>query len=185
MSNGRGDRSRLWPIAAELGAWLALAGVMWIYSYQFDRVIKTYAFGPVGWPRGVIALMVVFAIASFLSQWRQLRLGGSAFPPTPDAGEEARVGTAGAVQLFAAFALPFFYLWLLPRAGFFATTPFFLAGYMFVFGIRHKRHLIGTTLAIYALVLLVFSRFLYVPLPTGNLPGFYEFSNALLILLAR
>jgi hypothetical protein len=54
---------------------------------------------------------------------------------------------------------------------------------MYLLGERRAIHLVGTTLLIYFLCILIFTVLLYVPLPVGNWPGFYEINNAFLSLI--
>ena len=72
---------------------------------------------------------------------------------------------------------------LLPRTGYFATTPLFLIAYMLAFREHSVRHMLLTTALLYVGSLAIFSKLLFVPLPTGNWPGFYDFSNWLLKIL--
>lgn len=169
---------------AETAVWLVIAIGMWVYSYASDARTDLYAWGPMGWPRAVLLIIFVSAAASFALTLRQIR-----HATAPDEYVDSEIAEGGHtglhanLKIFGTFALPLLYLWLLPRTGYFVTTPFFLAGYMYVFGQRRKRHLIGTALAIHLVLILVFSKWLFVPLPTGNWPGFYDLSNALLVFL--
>lgn len=167
----------------EFAIWMTVAVGMWIYSYSFDRELSTYALGPVAWPRAVILLIVVVAILSFVSDWRIARNQPVAgIDDEEPVAEQPMDGTAR-LRLACAILLPLVYVWLLPRAGYFATTPLFIAAYMRVLGMESWRVIAITTMVAYALLLLLFSKLLYIPLPTGNWPGFYDFSNWLLVLL--
>jgi hypothetical protein len=173
-------RSQVRPLV-ELAVWLALVIGMWIYSYQFDHKLQAYAFSPVGWPRAVLVFIAFAAVIAFAAEWRQSRAAGDggtaeSIPPpkTP-----SRLGAK--IRLLAAFLVPLIYVWLLPRTGYYATTPFFLAASMWTLGLRRWPAVIGLSLAIYAVLLLFFSKLLFIPLPTGNWPGFYDFSNWLLV----
>ena len=195
--------------AVECGAWLALAAGMWAYSYRFDGEFPAYLWGPVSWPRAVLAVIVVLALA-------QLALRTVLAPsPAPSAGrnaggrkdrgedpqppggerqaggsearEEERSGAPSGPgarwRTLTTFTLPLLYLMLLPRAGYFAATPLFLAAYMLAFRERSLKYMLATTALLYVGSLAVFSKLLFVPLPTGNWPGFYDFSNRLLEIL--
>lgn len=58
------DRGRIF-LFVETGAWLVLAAGMWIYSFRFDGDFPAYLWGPVSWPRAVLAAVVVLALAQF------------------------------------------------------------------------------------------------------------------------
>jgi hypothetical protein len=167
----------------EFAIWISVAVGMWIYSYSFDRELSTYAFGPVAWPRAVILLIVVVAILSFLSD-RQAAKETPAITLGDEAvATEQPMDRAARLRLACAILLPLLYVWLLPRAGYFATTPLFIAAYMRVLGMQSWKSIAITTVVAYAILLLLFSKLLYIPLPTGNWPGFYDFSNWLLVWL--
>ena len=194
--------------AVECGAWLALAAGMWAYSYRFDGEFPAYLWGPVSWPRAVLAAIVVLALA-------QLALRTVLAPsPAPSAGRsaagredggdlrppggerqaggseareeeprEAQSGSGARWRTLTTFTLPLLYLMLLPRIGYFAATPLFLAAYMLAFRERSLKYMLATTALLYLGSLAVFSKLLFVPLPTGHWPGFYDFSNRLLEIL--
>ncbi len=50
-------------------------------------------------------------------------------------------------------------------------------------GVRQARPLIVVPLVIYVVVTFIFTRILYVGLPVGYWPGFYDFSNWLISLI--
>lgn len=167
-------------------AWGAIAVGMWIYSYAFDRPIASYELGPVWWPRAVLLLILVAAVGAFFADMRRRGAWGDGHPAIDvDSDTEAFGAMDGRARLSlaAAMVVPLIYVWLLPRAGFFAATPFFIAVYMYLLGVSNWRTIAVTTAIAYAALLLVFSRLLFIPLPTGNWAGFYDFSNWLLVLL--
>ena len=167
----------------ECAIWLSIAVGMWIYSFAFDRELSTFALGPVAWPRAVLVLIIVAAIGAVVADWRARRYRTQPASTDPhDVTSDAMDGVAR-LRLWAAILLPLLYVWLLPRAGYFATTPFFLAAYMYILGISSWRTIVLTTSVTYVLLLLLFSKLLYIPLPTGIWPGFYDFSNWLLVFL--
>lgn len=179
----------VWIARGEVLLWLSISLGMWIYSYRFDTGHAVYELGVAHWPRVVILFMAVAAILCFFDRVRRRRASdGAAETATDQAaelssrrGEPASIGVR--LRIAGTFVVPLVYLWLMPRMGYFFTTPFFLASYIYVFGETRWRYVIGAALGIYVLMLLIFSKYLYVPLPTGNWPGFYDFSNALLVFL--
>lgn len=167
---------------AEFAIWLAIAIGMWIYSYAFDIELSTYALGPVSWPRAIIVLVVLAAIGAFVAD-RRLRMQQTNSGQQQSVASGEHMDARARFRLTAALLIPLLYVWLLPRTGYYATTPFFLASYMYVLGISSLRTILAVALVAYAFLLLLFSKLLYIPLPTGNWPGFYDFSNWLLVLL--
>ena len=198
--------------AREAGAWLALAAGMWIYSFRFDGDFPAYLWGPVSWPRAVLAAIVVLALAQLLLRTvlaprREPTVAGAGAPGGRDAVTDVReprraareaqtrslefedewgdprVGRGARLRVFATFTLPLLYLLLLPRTGYFITTPLFLIAYMVVFREHSVKYMLVTAALLYVGSLAIFSKLLFVPLPTGNWPGFYDFSNWLLEIL--
>ena len=207
------ERGRI-PRLGEAGAWLALAAGMWIYSFRFDGEFPAYLWGPVSWPRAVLAAIVVLALVQLVLRTVIERrtesvavdgdphgqddarhgmrdsgdgdgvvssdaIGGG----EPDAPEAAYSGLDARLRIVATFTLPLLYLVALPRTGYFITTPLFLVAYMLAFRERNLKYMLATTAGLYVGSLAIFSKLLFVPLPTGNWPGFYDFSNWLLEIL--
>lgn len=167
----------------EAGVWLALAAVAYGLTFQFDEKLYVYRFGAASWPRALILLLVVVALCQMASRlgW----FGGGRPRSEPDA-RPAPPGppeVSAYLKRAATMALPLLYVFFLPRAGYYAVTPFFVGGYMWLLGERRLHHLVGTALLIYAIVLLIFTKLFFVPLPTGVWPGFYDFSNWFLSLI--
>lgn len=165
-------------------AWLTLAIGMWAYSIKFDIDTVAYKFGPVSWPRAALGAIVVLAIAQWLMAKVVANRGGVV---TEDAYSRSANAESGALtwwRIIATFTVPLIYLALLPHTGYFVTTPLFLVAYMLVFRERSMKYVAITAIGLYVVSLAIFSKLLFVPLPTGNLPGFYDFSNWLLELIS-
>ena len=203
------ERVRI-PRFGEAGAWLVLAAGMWIYSYRFDGEFPAYLWGPVSWPRAVLAAIVVLALAQFAvrtvierrsetvpadahsdrhgeTRHEDRSAGDADAAESRDANggepDAAYGGLDARLRIVATFTLPLLYLFLLPRTGYFVTTPLFLVAYMLVFREHNLKYMLATTAGLYLGSLAIFSKLLFVPLPTGNWPGFYDFSNWLLEIL--
>jgi hypothetical protein len=185
---GRSGRN----LVCELAVWLAIAGAAYGLSFQFNAPIASYRFGATGWPRTIILLIVVFALLQFLMQYMQLLRRRE---PVQHGGEPASTRAddmiarlingdiKGGLVVLATFGLPLLYLLLLPRTGFYLTTPFFLATYLYLLGERRWYRLIGVAFVIYALIVLLFTTIFYVALPVGNWPLFYDINNWMLVRL--
>jgi hypothetical protein len=161
----------------ELLIWLALALAAFALTFQFSAEPGSYRWGAASWPRAILLLMAVFAVAQFLLHRK---------PSSKEEGSMNRPATTAAgnrIQLIATFVLPLIYLALLPKAGFYLSTPLFLLAFLWILGERRWPYLIGVPLLIYVLINLLFTRLFYVALPTGSWPGFYDFSNWLIVLI--
>jgi hypothetical protein len=154
----------------ELLVWLGLAALAFALTFEFSGEPGTYAWGAASWPRGVILLLALFALLHY-----------AGLAPAADGPEQPRDGALG--RRTGALLLPLAYAYLIPRAGFYATTPLFVALYLLLLGERRPVVLVSVPLLVFALVSLVFVMLFYTALPTGTWSGFYELSNAFLGLV--
>ena len=165
----------------EVSAWIAFAAFAYVMTFTFDREIEMYKFGAAWWPRVVIGLIVVATVGQLL---QDLKVGQSAALYDPgDVAKTSQHGRQFYVRMGITLALPMVYASLLNGTGYYFTTPLFLAAYLYMTGVRQARPLILVPLVIYVLVTFVFTRILYVGLPVGYWPGFYDFSNWLIVLI--
>ena len=162
----------------ETAFWLGFALFAFAFSFSFDREIEIYRFGASGWPRAVILLVALAALAQLAQSLLR-----------PEQGEQSSDEPAGAresgylLRVALTLLLPLIYASSLDYTGFYVTTPLFLAAYLFVIGERRPQFLILVPLVIYLLLLLFFTKLLFVNLPVGNWHPFYDISNWLLVLL--
>ena len=163
---------RLAPLL-ELAFWLGLALLAFALSFSFSSEVGTYEWGAASWPRAVILLMAITAVVQHLM--RRAR-------PADVTIEEADEG-GSALLMVGLFLVPLVYAWLLPRTGFYLTTPVFLGAYLLYVGERRWMVILGTTVIISVVVNLIFTKLFYVALPVGNWPGFYDVNNWLLTVI--
>jgi len=172
----------------EIGIWTAVIVVFFVASFDYNRGFDVFTYGTATWPR---ALLILMALA-VLGQLFEYRRGTQA--------EKTETGELGSVRelmrrlgqmerrslvrLIGTFAIPIAYLLLLPGAGFYVLTPFFIAAYLVNAGEKRPWHIIGASLGIYVALTVIFTRYLYVGLPLGNWPGFYDVSSALVGFLS-
>ncbi|MFQ5545815.1 MAG: tripartite tricarboxylate transporter TctB family protein [Acidiferrobacterales bacterium] len=170
----------------EVAFWLVFAGLAYVFSFNFSRDIEMYKFGAAGWPRVLIFLIVAAAIGQLV----QLLLGreveargvvADAQSSTTDV--TGRHDMASIIRMGLTLALPIVYASLLNYTGYYFTTPLFLAGYLYLIGERRVKWLVFVPIAIWVVLTILFTRFLYVGLPVGYWPGFYDFSNWLIVLI--
>ncbi|KPK21695.1 MAG: hypothetical protein AMK69_21270 [Nitrospira bacterium SG8_3] len=167
--------------------WITIACVAFVLTYKFNEPLAHYRYGASGWPRTLILGIVIFAVINalwslFLAR-RQGTVNAGEAPLPEKLPSRSATGASVHVKRIGSFAVPLLYLFLIPRAGFYILTPLFIAGYMVLLGERRMLHLVGTTLLIYALSLIVFVKLLYVPLPVGNWPGFYDINSFFVALI--
>ncbi|HEX6317932.1 MAG TPA: tripartite tricarboxylate transporter TctB family protein [Burkholderiales bacterium] len=170
-------KQHLW---GELAVWLVLGGGAYALSFQFAEPVSGYRFGATGWPRAIIVLLLAVALAQFALRMAHALRDPVAEPSPRFWSQFFQAGARANVTVALAFALPVLYVAALRFTGFYLTTPLFLAAYLYLLGERRWSYVIGVALAIYALMVLVFTTLLYVPLPVGNWPLFYDVNNWLL-----
>ncbi|MBU1207812.1 MAG: tripartite tricarboxylate transporter TctB family protein [Proteobacteria bacterium] len=171
------EKRRLW---LEVCVWLAIGISAYAITFQFDDPIQGYRWGATAWPRAIIMGLLAIAILQFVVAMRK-----TAVTKRPNAGEAAQAQRQTpedkpVLKVALSFVLPLFYLLLLPRTGFYLTTPVFLLAYLFLLGERRWTRLIQVTAIIYAIMIIVFTTIFYVPLPVGYWPLFYDTNNWLL-----
>jgi hypothetical protein len=165
----------------EVAVWIAFAAFAYALSFNFDREIEMYKFGAAGWPR-VVILLIAFAAVGQLFQ--DLKAGQPAVQrESGNSGNLLEHGPQFYVRMGITLALPLIYASLLNGTGYYFTTPLFLAAYLYMTGVHQVRPLILVPLVIYVVVTFIFTRILYVGLPVGYWPGFYDFSNWLITVI--
>ena len=165
----------------EFGFWVTFAGLAWYFSYDFSRDVEMYRFGADGWPRLIIILTAIAASGQMISVWRQAPREASDQPGLIERLLDTPF--APAARLGFLLLLPIVYSLLLEKTGYYFTTPVFLALYLRVSGEDRWSRVLLIPLAIYGAVTVLFTRYLYMSLPVGYWPGFYDFSNWLVVLL--
>jgi hypothetical protein len=167
--------------------WVAFSFVAYLLTYQFDEKLDQYRYGAAGWPRVLIISMAIFATVQATSKIikyrRRSRSGWIEAQASNGSSRRPATGILISLKRIGTFVVPLIYLLLMPRIGFYIITPVFVAGYMILLGERRLAYLIGTTLMIFALTMIIFTKLLFVPLPVGNWPGFYEINSLFLSLV--
>ncbi len=163
----------------ELSVWLVLAITAYALTFEFADEAGSYAWGAASWPRAIIFLLVLSAVVHAFMRRKALVAAddSDSVINNPVVDAERPLTLSGSIRLIGLFAIPLVYVYLLPRAGFYLTTPFFLLCYLFYLGERRWHMLLIVPLLIYLIINLAFTRLFYVALPTGIWPGFYDFSN--------
>jgi hypothetical protein len=165
----------------EVVIWLVIAVTAYYFTFEFDRNIEFYKFGASGWPRVIIVMIFLGAIGQFVQDLVKAKTN-----PVYDPGYFSKFsehGSAFFIRMGLTLALPLVYAALLQGMGYYFLTPFFLAAYLYLTGVRRVKMLILVPLSIYAVITFIFTRILYVGLPIGYWRGFYEFGNWFVILL--
>lgn len=165
----------------EVAFWLAFAAAAFALSFRFDQEIEIYKFGATGWPRVVVVLIVLGALGQLLHDIKTRLAQGADRVVARAVRPAAEPGYA--VRIAAILVAPFIFAFLLENVGFYTLAPFFVAAFLYIGGERRWGRIVGISLFIYALMIVLFAKLLFVGLPVGNWHPFYDFSNWLLVLL--
>ena len=165
----------------ETAIWLAIVAVFFGYSFEFNQAIEIYEFGATGWPRVVLAMLLIAALGNFA----YMRRYGSAV-------QKGRVGIADddvevdyrnpgtLLRVVGILLTPFLFALLLKPVGFYFAAPFFIVLVIVLFGERRIKQILIITAIIYLILLALFVVALNAPLPQGNVSPFYDYSAFIL-----
>ena len=165
---------RLTPFI-EWAIWIALAVFAWAQTGRFAEEIAEYRYGASGWVRGLCVAMAVGATGQLLLSLTR--------PETmaEDATDgAARLSPLRWVQRIGIFVLPLIYLYAMPTLGFYVATPIFIILLLMLLEVWNPLTILTVTAIVYGLVLMIFTRFFYVALPTGSEPPWYDMNNAII-----
>jgi putative tricarboxylic transport membrane protein len=138
-----------------------LAAVALLFASRgLDSVSAPGQLGPAFWPRLVLAGLGLACLAKTVEEARR--------PARDPAGSEAPPLARG--RLAAAIALIVLYVVLTPPLGFLLTTLVFIAAFLALCGTRAPLVLAANAVAGTALLLYLFVKVVYLPLPKGASP---------------
>ncbi len=172
----------------ELFIWLVLAFLAYGLTYRFDKHLDNYQYGAASWPRVIILGMAIFALIEAILGLREFRRYGTTSAEVVGEPEDIDLkkplpGDPAHLKRLVTFLTPLLFLFMIPRMGYYVSAPLFIAGFMLLLGERRPIYLIVTSFLIYGVTLVVFTKLLFVPLPEGSWPGFYEISSWIIVLL--
>jgi hypothetical protein len=175
-------------IVIEMIVWLVLSVAAFSLTFSFDDPLENYRYGAASWPRVIIIAMALFAIAEAVLGFMEFRRRGVTKAAvikgdSSPAQSEPASGMGIHLKRVATFGLPILFLLMIPRMGYYVSAPIFILIFMYLLGERRVLHLIMSSLLIYAVTLFIFTKLLFVPLPEGAWPGFYEISGWIIVLL--
>lgn len=149
-----------------------LAASLFLYwvsgSFAKSTVLQGAHMGPSFWPRLILGALIVLSGIVAAGTVRRISRDKAW-------GEALLTFDRGKMRFFAALALCIAYLFFLPLVGFVALTPLFMILFMLLLGEKSKGWIIGVSLVMTAVVVILFTKAMYVPLPRG-VGLFREFS---------
>lgn len=130
-------------------------------SFGERTTLQGAQMGPAFWPRFVLGSIILLSgIVSVGTIRRIVKEKGW--------GEALMTMDRGKVRFFAAAGLCVAYLALLPVLGFIAVTPVFMIAFMLLLGEKSKGWILGVSIAMTAVIVVLFTKAMYVPLPRGE-----------------
>jgi putative tricarboxylic transport membrane protein len=129
-------------------------------TFSKVTVLQGAQMGPTFWPRfilGSIILLSGIVSAGTIRRIIKEKVWSEALM-TLDRGK---------IRFFAAIALCVSYLILLPVLGFILTTPVFMIVFMLLLGEKSKGWILSVSIAMTAVIVILFTKAMYVPLPRG------------------
>ena len=176
-------RRRSWKSYLEPLAWLALAAVGLTLSSEFDAPNKIFELGPAFWPQVILIGMIIAAGSLGISIYV------SAGKSVEDSSKPAHLETSGgdavefSPRIVAIFLLPLIYVYAMHKLGFYLVTPFFLLAFLYTLGVRRWKTLILVTVGLCAILVLLFVKLIFTPLPQGA--GYFHTLNGQLMGLIQ
>ena len=158
-------------VAAPLGGALVSAGLL-LDTRGLDHVARGGQLGPGFWPRLVLAGLGLTCLVKGVAEWRRQRAADPLRPAMVDARaiESERLAELSPRKLVAAIGLIIMYVLAAPAVGFAPATALFIATFMYLCGTRSVTVLAVNTVVGTALLLYLFVKLVYLPLPKGEGP---------------
>jgi hypothetical protein len=124
--------------------------------------------GPSYWPKFLLILLMGLSVGVAVDAFRERKKG--------EGKESILKLDKGRLKFFIAMGFIALYFILLQIIGFILLTPFFLIAFMYLLGERKKIWMISISFGITLLIIYVFTKAMYVPLPRG-IGIFLDFSH--------
>ena len=143
---------------------LILVGSLVLYwvtgTFGTGTVLQGAQMGPAFWPRFILGAIILLTGIVSVGTIKKIS-SEKAW------GESLMTMDRGKVRFFAAIGLGVAYLTLLPILGFIAITPIFMILFMLLLGEKSKGWIISVSFAMTAVIVIMFTKAMYVPLPRG------------------
>ncbi len=153
---------RLLWVAAAPAAGASAAVVLLVQARDLSRIAPPGQLGPGFWPTLILAGLALACAAKLVVDIACARRAAD-FCPEP-------LPPISRARLWAAIALIVLYALVAPVAGFALTTLGFIAGFMWLSGARSPAMIAANTVVGTVLLLYLFVKIVYLPLPKGTGP---------------
>ena len=162
-------------VAWEAVVWGLLVSLVFWLSFGFDDPLPHYPPGAAFWPRviqlGMAIAAAVLLISRFLPQTARDEAAHA-----PEYLDEVPDDLSGINwRTVAVFIVPLVWAYAMHKMGFLLVTPFFLIAFTWLMGVTRWRTLLSFGFGFYALLVIVFYKLIFTPLPMGA--GFFHSIN--------
>ena len=140
---------------------LILVAAMYLFWETGNFVKPDTTMGPSFWPRIVLGCIIVLVGLASVDTIRTL-------DKRKAWGQSLMTMDRSKARFFTAVGLGVAYLALLPVLGFILTTPAFMIAFMLLLGEKSTGWMLGTSVAMTAVIVILFTKAMYVPLPRGE-----------------
>lgn len=130
-------------------------------TYKFEGLAAYGELGPAYWPRFLLIWMMVLGVTIAVGTVRKARKNLSA------PGLKIKLDN-GKLRLIMAAGLIVSYLGLMTTVGFLTLTPLLMMAFMRLLGERSTGWIIGISFGMTIVIVLIFTKAMYVPLPRGT-----------------
>ncbi len=152
-------------IAAAPIAGIVLSAALFFQAGGLDEITQPGQLGPGFWPRLILVGLVLACAAKLIVDLRHARV-------TTDVSSRTARPPISRARLVAAVGLIVLYVMLSPVIGFALATAGFIAGFMWLSGARSIPMIAANVIVGTVLLLYLFVKFVYLPLPKGD--GLFE-----------
>lgn len=137
-------------------------------TFKFEGHEVYAKLGPSYWPKFLLILLMGLSVGIAIDAFREKKNGGFK--------EKTLKLDKGRLRLFIAIGFIALYFVLLKIFGFILLTPFFLIAFMYLLEERKKVWMVCISFGITLIIIYVFTKVMYVPLPRG-IGIFLDFSH--------
>jgi hypothetical protein len=142
--------------------------ILYLETLKFEGHEVYAKLGPSYWPKFLLILLMGLSVGVAVDAFRERKKG--------EGKESILKLDKGRLKFFIAMGFIALYFILLQIIGFILLTPFFLIAFMYLLGERKKIWMISISFGITLLIIYVFTKAMYVPLPRG-IGIFLDFSH--------
>jgi len=140
-----------------VGIFISIA--LFFQSRGLDEIAQSGQLGPGFWPRMVLVGLALACAAKLVTDVRSAHMVDVGVTARPNISQTKLVTSVGLILL---------YMVLAPVIGFALATAGFIASFMWVSGSRSIPLIVGNVAVGTVLLLYVFVKFVYLPLPKGD-----------------